>query len=246
MECGLVSVSFREHSVEEIIAAAKAAHLSCIEWGSDVHAPCDEPETLSKIARLCKEAGLLISSYGTYFRIGKDLISDLQKYVNAAKILGTDILRVWCGTKDYPEYTEEEFSDFVETCKEAARIAESHGVTLCMECHRKSVTESIDGALQLMKAVHSEHFKMYWQPNQYRTVEENLDYATRISAYVTHIHVFNWYEKEKYPLSEAIDAWKKYLSAFSGEHTLLLEFMPDGRMESLPREAEALFEIIKG
>ena len=36
---GLVSVSFRELGVDEIITAAKNAGLSCIEWCSDVHAP---------------------------------------------------------------------------------------------------------------------------------------------------------------------------------------------------------------
>ena len=37
-KCGLVSVSFRNNTVEEIVKAVKYAGLSCIEWGSDVHA----------------------------------------------------------------------------------------------------------------------------------------------------------------------------------------------------------------
>ena len=36
---GLVSVSFRDKTPPEIIKAAAGAGLSCIEWGSDVHAP---------------------------------------------------------------------------------------------------------------------------------------------------------------------------------------------------------------
>ena len=38
-QIGLVSVSFRGLSPEEIIRIAKDAGLSRIEWGSDVHAP---------------------------------------------------------------------------------------------------------------------------------------------------------------------------------------------------------------
>ena len=36
---GLVSISFRENSPEEIVKACVAAGLRYIEWGSDVHAP---------------------------------------------------------------------------------------------------------------------------------------------------------------------------------------------------------------
>ena len=39
-QAGLVSVSFRDHSPEEILVAMQQAQLTCIEWGSDVHAPC--------------------------------------------------------------------------------------------------------------------------------------------------------------------------------------------------------------
>ena len=46
---GLVSISFRKHIPEEIIKAVKSAGLTCIEWGSDVHAPCRDTE------RLCAE-----------------------------------------------------------------------------------------------------------------------------------------------------------------------------------------------
>ena len=43
---GLVSISFRKHTPEEIIQAVKAAGLSCIEWGSDVHAPPHDKRSL--------------------------------------------------------------------------------------------------------------------------------------------------------------------------------------------------------
>ena len=36
---GLVSVSFRGHTPREILEEMKKVGLSCIEWGSDVHAP---------------------------------------------------------------------------------------------------------------------------------------------------------------------------------------------------------------
>ncbi len=242
--CGLVSVSFRNNTVEEIVKAIKNAGLSCVEWGSDVHAPAGDPDKLREIATLCEKEKIDICSYGTYFRLGQSPIEELPLYIRAAKLLGTDVLRLWCGVKGYDAYTDEEFSSLVAVCKTAAELAEKNGVTLCMECHNDTVTDRIDGALRLMRAVRSDHFRMYWQPNQYRTVGENILYARKIAPFTTHIHVFNWENSKKYPLRDGVGTWKKYLAEFTGTHTLLLEFMPDNNIESLTSEAKSLEEIV--
>ena len=72
-KAGLVSVSFRTLSVEEIIAAAKITNLTHIEWGSDIHAPHFALERLQHISSLCQENGISCS-YGTYFRFGRDSV----------------------------------------------------------------------------------------------------------------------------------------------------------------------------
>lgn len=239
---GLVSVSFRNHQPEEILSAMNACGLTYIEWGSDVHCP---PERAPEIAALQKEYSISCCSYGTYFKFGVTPIEELPAYIEAAKVLGTDVLRLWCGPKNSEDFTEEEKQALFALCKQAAALAEQSGVTLCMECHNNTYTNRKEGALELMQAVNSPHFRMYWQPNQYREVEENLAYAEAIAPYTTHLHVFNWKNKEKYPLKDAIGLWKEYLSFFEGEHTLLLEFMPDGLIETLPIEADALKEIIQ-
>lgn len=91
---GLVSISFRNIDVEAIIKYAKDAGLSCIEWGSDVHAPNDDVKKLDKIVELQNRYGIKCCSYGTYFRLGKNDITQLQSYIDAAKALETDILRL--------------------------------------------------------------------------------------------------------------------------------------------------------
>ncbi len=243
-KCGLVSISFRGNTIAEIIAAAKNAGLSCIEWGSDVHAPFDDLNKLTEIAQLQKKAGLYCCSYGTYFRLGETDISLLQKYIDAAKILGTDILRLWCGNKSSLDYTDAEEELLFTQCRKASEIAEKNGVTLCMECHNGTYTDRKEGAIKLMKAVNSPAFRMYWQPNQFVSDEENKQYARLLAPFTKHIHAFNWTAKERFPLSEAADLWKEYLSYFQGENTLLLEFMPDDNINSLNTEAESLKRLI--
>lgn len=242
-KCGLVSVSFRKHEPEQIMSAAKDAGLNFIEWGSDVHAPKDDIEKLYEIAGLQKRYGITCCSYGTYFHIGATPVEELEGYINAAGILGTEILRLWCGEKDSQEYDDRERERLFCECIKAAEIAKSSGVKLCMECHNGTFTNTKDSALELMQAVNSNSFRMYWQPNQYRTEEENLEYASALADYTEHIHVFNWIGNRRLALKDGIDIWKKYLINFNGEKTLLLEFMPDNNILSLPSEAEALRKI---
>lgn len=243
-ECGLVSVTFRRLGPKEIVRLCKECSLPLIEWGSDIHAPCNDCQRLSEIVSLQKESGIACSSYGTYFRLGVHGTDGLAQYVTAAKKLGTDVLRLWCGNKNFEDMSRLEREFILSEAKKAARIAEDNGVTLCMERHGKTFTSCLEGALLLMEEVGSPNFRTYWQPDQFKGVEDNLEYARRIAKYTRIIHVFNWEGKNKYPLAKAADTWRRYLSCFDGSQKLLLEFMPDEKAESLPEEASALRRII--
>jgi len=240
---GLVSVSFRAYEPREILCAMKNAGLSYIEWGSDVHAPCCDRARLDELVALMKEFGVRCCSYGTYFRLGQAPISELEPYILAAKTLGTDTLRLWCGTKSGAEMTPDEVASLLSECRAAADMAEKHGVTLCTECHMGTFTERPEDALWLMRDVASPHFRTYWQPFQWRTVEQNLHYLRTLLPYVTHLHVFQWKGAARHSLSEGFGEWQDYLALLQGSHTLLLEFMPDDKLETLGAEASALRAI---
>ena len=242
---GLVSISFRRYSPREILDAMRQTDLSCIEWGSDIHAPCRDDAKLHELAKLQNEYGVSCCSYGTYFRLCKDDLCELEYYANAAKILGTNTLRIWCGDKRRELCSEDEKTELIKTSERAVCLAQKLDITLCMECHNNSYTETLDGALELMNIISSPNFLMYWQPNQFADFETNIKYAKQISPYVKNIHVFNWQGTNKYPLGEGKDAWIKYLSCFEDAKTLLLEFMPDDRIETLKIEAQALCDIIE-
>ena len=238
---GIVSISFRSHSPDEILSAAAASGLSRVEWGSDVHAPIDDHARLAQLAA----APLPCCSYGTYFRLGITPLDELPEHIRAAKKLGTNHLRIWAGRKTASQYTPEERQKFLDQCAAAAAIAEAHGAILSLECHRRSYTETKEGALELMQYVDSPHFRMYWQPNPDISTEENLAYIRLLRKYITHVHVFHWVGDQRLPLREGIPIWRRYLDALGSSHHLLLEFIPDDRLESLKAEAEALHELIR-
>ena len=242
---GLVSITFRDHSPAKIAMAASKYGLKYIEWGSDIHAPCDDITQLQAISALHTIYGISCCSYGTYFRLGQSPISDLPQYIEAAKILGTNILRLWAGRKKAADCSAEERDHLFAECRQAAAIAEKHNMILCLECHRRTYTETKEGALELMEAINSPNLRMYWQPNPDITLTENLDYISALDSYITHIHVFNWTSDRRLPLRDGIDTWNAYLSTMSGDHHLLLEFMPDDRIQTLAGEAESLLELIQ-
>ena len=240
---GLVSISFRAHSPEEILAAMKRAGLTHIEWGSDVHAKKDDLSALTALRALTASYGVTVCSYGTYFYLGETPISELASYIAAAKALGTDILRLWCGKKSGASMTEEEKNALLSDCRTAAKMAEEAGVTLCMECHKNTLTEQVADSLALMRAVASSNFQMYYQPHQWKSIEENFEMAKALAPFTKVIHVFQWKGSDRFPLIEGKDEWQGYLSHFEGQ-PLLLEFMPNDRIESLQGEADALKTII--
>ena len=242
---GLVSISFRSHSPEEILAAMQKAGLRVIEWGSDVHAMPYDREHLLSLAELGRAYGVSVCSYGTYFRLGVTPLSELGDYIEAAKLLGTRILRLWCGSKSGVDMTEEERDALFSVCREASLLAEAQGVLLCMECHKGTFTERVEDSLLLMRRINSPAFRMYYQPHQWRTVEENLLMAEALAPYTEILHVFQWKESERFSLLKGIEEWRKYLSSFERQ-PLLLEFMPDDRIESLCAEADALRCIVGG
>ena len=245
---GLCSVSFRNLSPIEIIDICKSANLNFIEWGSDVHAPYNDMEKLENIARLQKENSITCSSYGTYFRLGVTPLGELEKYIIASKILGTNILRIWCYDKCGNDMTDKEKQDLLCVSIKASEIAKQNGVILCLECHKNSFTENLNDALWLIKSVNSPNFKSYFQPFQWKTEIDNLNYAKAISPYVENIHVFNWKQTDtfnKYSLSLAVGEWVKYLKNFTPPKTLLLEFMPNDKIEDLIVETNALKQIVE-
>ena len=67
---GLVSISFRKHTAEELIAAAKETGITAIEWGSDIHVPAGDTQRAAEVKKLCEDSGIAMPEYGSYYYLG--------------------------------------------------------------------------------------------------------------------------------------------------------------------------------
>lgn len=252
MKYGLVSISFRSLSCEEIIKITKASGLDCIEWGGDVHVPPDNAENAARVASLTKEAGLTVSAYGSYYKAGTygdDYKEIFGKILDTAVILGAPIIRIWAGTEASGTISEEKRAKITAECAAIARMAAEKNITVAFECHRNTLTDDYTSSLRLMGETAQSNLKMFWQPNETRDHTYNLKAAEELLPFITNVHVFNWPRPDcREPLADGAENWKKYLSVIArdgGQHCCCLEFMPDDKPETLAREAAVLKNILK-
>ena len=247
---GLVSISFRHSSVPEIIAAAEGAGLSLIEWGGDVHLPPSDTEARARVLALSRAAGISTPTFGSYLKLGTASVSDFPDILSTAEAISVKTVRIWGGTRAVTPEDTEEWRGLVREARELAEAAEARGITLALECHQGTVTQSADTALRFLSDVASPALKAYWQPNQRLSPTENLRAARLLAPHTVCIHAFNWDRLGRYPIAEAAEIWHRYLAEFltaaeGRDIPVLLEFMPDGKIESLCGEAAALKEILK-
>ena len=120
---GICSVSFRQKSVDEIIALAKKGNLNCIEWGSDVHLPPEDLEYVKAVKQKTQEAGLSCPTYGSYYRM--DAIEKFEKISLCAEVLGAQIIRVWGGEKDATLMTDKDEEILCEKLFACGKIAQT-------------------------------------------------------------------------------------------------------------------------
>lgn len=241
---GLVSISFRGNTVEEILDACVKTELSVIEWGSDVHVPVGNLVRAKEVGEATRAAGMECAAYGAYYKIGCDM-TDFEDYAKTAQALGTDIIRIWGGWHGSAEITPEAREKLVEETKRICAIGRDYGMTLAFECHHGTITDDPDYALAFVRDVDADNLKLYWQPNQFKTFEANLEAAKKLKPLVVNAHVFHWDAEHWYPLSDGIEDWKQYVAVFEGgDYAFMLEFMPDNQITTLPREAAVLHTLV--
>ena len=142
---GLVSVTYRKLTPAEIIPLVRDAGLSCIEWGSDIHVPQTDIENARRVGEMTREAGLTVSSYGSYYRLGAG--QDFAPYLAAAVALGAPVIRIWAGTSGTANTTIATLRARVAEAKTVCRMAAEQGITVAFEYHHGTLTDEGIGTM---------------------------------------------------------------------------------------------------
>jgi 3-dehydroshikimate dehydratase len=266
---GMCSVTLSTLSVEEVIATACKADLSAIEWWGTGHVPHGDLETAARVRALTEEAGLEISSYGSYYRAGVSEGAGLtfQSVLDTAVVLGTPTIRVWAGNKDYGQAG----SDFIQTVIDAtnriADMAADKGVSITFEYHGGSLTDRNQTAIRFASQVPHPNVFFSWQPPHGYSLDHCLEGLEGLLPRLSTVHVYHWtigsYEKStvnetirplvfpddfhRHPLADGTARWQRYIRAIAStvrDHALLLEFVKDNTTDQVVADAATLKHLL--
>ena len=96
----MCSITMRQMGTDEVIALAVRAKLAGIEWGADGHVPPGETALAESVARRCGDAGVAVTSYGTYLGMAPfddpdSPPDELAAALDSAEALGAPLVRAW-------------------------------------------------------------------------------------------------------------------------------------------------------
>ena len=250
---GLVSVTFRPLSPREIVNLCLENELQGIEWGGDVHVPPGDWKTAREVGKLTREAGLEVACYGSYFRCDGE---DFAPILDSALALEAPLIRVWAGKEPSHEMGDDYYDLIAANLRQICEMAAHENIRIATEYHGNTLTDTRESCRRLHKMVAHPNLFSLWQPlrraqNFEPKIEENLEDLRDVAPFLSNLHVYEWAEDEnnqRQALSLENGAqWPQYLEELrkiGGDRFLMLEFVPTGQPEALPKEAAALRALL--
>jgi sugar phosphate isomerase/epimerase len=240
---GLVSVTFRQLSVERIVECVVSAQLDSIEWGGDIHVPHGDVQQARRVAQLTADAGLSVSAYGSYYRLADPASPSIEAVLDTAEALGTSSVRVWAGTRGSADADDAYRHAVLEDAARVVALANQRNLTICLEYHNNTLTDTLASAQTLLDGV--DQLRTFWQPPHTYDMDLKLDGLRALLPQITSVHVFHWHPENiaRYPLVDGTADWKRYIDILrtsGNDHVLSLEFVVDDDVNNFLQDAQTL------
>ena len=245
---GLVSVTFRQLTVDEVVRVAADAGLAAIEWGGDVHVPPGDLATARLAREACAEHGLAVAAYGSYLRAGQCDREEIGTAVRTAVELGAPRIRVWAGSTPTATASVDDRIEVTRGLAEMAAVAHESDVEIAMEFHRNTLTDDVDSTITLLLDVDAPNLRTYWQPPVDVSDEECLRQVGQLMPWLSTVHVFSWWPSDtRLPLAAREALWRPVLDRLAVEPrevNALLEFVADDSVDQFATDADDLHSWI--
>ncbi|MEX0325232.1 MAG: sugar phosphate isomerase/epimerase family protein [Puniceicoccaceae bacterium] len=255
---GLVSISFRNWSPEEIIDALEPLPMEGIEWGGDSHVPHGDIKTAMRIGKLTREAGLEPFSYGSYYRFREvdpsagEPDPAIDAVLDTAEALGSRRIRVWAGEMDFEEANASYQQAIAERAREVAELASKRGLVIDLEFHGGTLNNSALNSLKLLAQIDHTNVRTLWQPVMDLPLKDRLDGLKLLLPHISNLHCFHWGPggfHDRRQLAEGMADWRAYLEGLqeSGQpRWISLEFVRGDSLDSLEKDSRTLAELTGG
>ena len=257
MKTGVCSITFRQHNPQQLIDLVVESGLAAIEWGGDVHVPHGEIGLARSVGQWTRNAGLSISSYGSYYKVFDEAgrLQEFDPVLESTLELGTDTVRIWAGGRGSSAADEGYRQRFVEAARCIARQAEAQNVKVALEFHRGTLTDTYESTAQLLQEINQPNLYTYWQPIYWGPdLDCRLQGLEVLKERVLNLHVFHWnYDGSKpkpidrRPLEEGAQDWAQYLTVSLPERTryALIEFVRADDPRQFLEDARTLIKWVE-
>jgi len=245
---GLVSITFRPLDPQEVIRLVKQAGLQCIEWGGDVHVPHGNTARAREVGQWTREAGLMVSAYGSYYRVGETTLP-FEQVLASAVALGAPTIRVWVGTKGSADCSSAEREGIIADALRVAGLAARSGITISLEYHANTLTDTRSSVQTLLTELAHPNIEFLWQPSNGEPFDACAERLLEILPRVRNFHVFHWWPTaaERRPLIEGADRWQSYIEIAretGRDIDCLLEFVAGDLPEQFLADAAVLRRLL--
>ena len=250
---GLCSVTFRGLDADRVIDVAAAGGAAGIEWGGDVHLPPGSLDQARRIGSRSADAGLVAPSYGSYLRLSEDEPADAGAIVlDTAQALGAGNVRVWAGRNGPQKADDRAAARIAERLHALCELAAARRITISLEFHRRTLTETAEAALRLVALARHDNLFSYWQPVPERGEAAWRAELAALVPVLSHLHVFHWLAGNvRRPLREGEGYWRRLIAAFDTSPRwqqpafLFLEFVADESIEQAREDLAVLGRLCR-
>ena len=188
---GLVSITFRKLTPEDVIDLCVRAEVRCIEWGGDVHVPPGDATRAREVGRLTREAGLEVAAYGSYYRLGSNQPGAFEAVMtSAARPRRADHPRLGRQQGRARDRGRRALRDHRRRVARGRHRAARHGITVCLEYHAGTLTDQRESAVALLGELAHPNIEFLWQPTNGAPVDECCERLVEMLPRMRNVHVF--------------------------------------------------------
>jgi 3-dehydroshikimate dehydratase len=271
IKAGMCSVTLAKCSVEEVLEIAVQGGLQGIEWWGNGHVKHGDVQCALRVRELTAKAGLEVSSYGSYYRVGVSEGAGLsfQSVLETAVALGAPTIRVWAGDRDTCKADEAFIQSVIDDTNRIAGLAAKQGISITFEFHGGTLTDRNETAIQFAAQVPHPNVFFSWQPPHGYAMEHCLEGLRGLLPRLSTVHMYHWtigsYEENtlnetvrplvypddfyRHPLEDGAARLRYYcetVQTTDRDHFMLLEFVKDDSPEQVIADSAILLSLVGG
>lgn len=210
LQTGLVSITFRKLLPAEIVALVVKSGLKGIEWGGDLHVPHGDVKRAAEVGKMTREAGLVVSAYGSYYGEYDGLVFD--RVLDSAVALGAPLIRIWAGRKSSAAAAPEDWERIIEDTRRIAAAVVATGRSIAFEFHDGTLNDTPESSARLLRSIGHPAVFTYWQPPVGMGFDDCMQELKSVRAHLRRVHVFHWEsDGTRQPLRLGANRWISYL-----------------------------------